>query len=90
MIKKKIIVAFDLDGTLLDSADDLIDTLNILLKGLNIPLMKNSDVKKLVGNGALAMIKKAFLINNIKTNETELEMLKNKFLKIYKKNYVNK
>ena len=90
MIKKKIIVAFDLDGTLLDSADDLIDTLNILLKGLNIPLMKNSDVKKLVGNGALAMIKKAFLINNIKTNETELEMLKSKFLKIYKKNYVNK
>ena len=42
--------------------------------------MKNSDVKKLVGNGALAMIKN-FLINNIKANETELEILKNKFLK---------
>ena len=28
----KTILAFDLDGTLLDSADDLIDTLNILLK----------------------------------------------------------
>ena len=40
MIKKNIIIAFDLDGTLLDSADDLIDTLNILLKDLNIPLVK--------------------------------------------------
>ena len=39
MIKKNIIIAFDLDGTLLDSADDLIDTLNILLKDLNLPLV---------------------------------------------------
>ena len=69
MIKKKKIIAFDLDGTLLDSAEDLINTLNILLKDQNISLMKKNDVKNLVGNGALAMIRKAFLINNIKKNE---------------------
>ena len=88
MIKKKKIIAFDLDGTLLDSAEDLINTLNILLKDQNISLMKKNDVKNLVGNGALAMIRKAFLINNIKKNEKELEKLKNKFLNIYKKNCV--
>ena len=65
MIKKKKIIAFDLDGTLLDSAEDLINTLNILLKDQNISLMKKNDVKNLVGNGALAMIRKAFFINII-------------------------
>ncbi len=85
MIKKNIIIAFDLDGTLLDSADDLIDTLNILLKDLNIPLVKRSNIKNLVGNGALAMMK-AFLLNKIEKNKIELEILKDKFLNIYKKN----
>ena len=90
MIKKNIIIAFDLDGTLLDSADDLIDTLNILLKDLNLPLVHKSNIKNLVGNGALAMIKKAFLLNKVEKNEIELEILKDKFLNIYKKNYANK
>ena len=90
MIKKNIIIAFDLDGTLLDSADDLIDTLNILLKDLNLPLVQKSNIKNLVGNGALAMIKKAFLLNKIEKSEIELEILKDKFLNIYKKNYANK
>ncbi len=90
MIKKNIIIAFDLDGTLLDSADDLINTLNILLKDLNIPLVKRSNIKNLVGNGALAMIKKAFLLNKIEKNKIELEILKDKFLSVYKKNYANK
>ena len=90
MIKKNIIIAFDLDGTLLDSADDLIDTLNILLKDLNIPLVKRNNIKNLVGNGALAMIKKALLLNKIEKNKIELEILKDKFLNIYKKNYANK
>ena len=38
MKNKENIVAFDLDGTLLDSADDLINCLNLILKeeGKNI------------------------------------------------------
>ena len=48
-------IAFDLDGTLLDSADDLITTLNILLEENNLPLMEKKDVNNLVGNGALAV-----------------------------------
>ena len=87
---KNTIVAFDLDGTLLDSADDLIDALNILLKDLNINEMKRSDVNYLVGNGALAMIKKAFIINKISDHNINWELLKEKFLNIYKNNYANK
>ena len=68
----KTILAFDLDGTLLDSADDLIDTLNILLKENNIPTMQRSDVNDLIGNGALSMIKKAFKINGIYNKDAKL------------------
>ena len=84
-------IAFDLDGTLLDSADDLIATLNILLKENNLPLMKKKDVNNLVGNGALAMIKKAMIRNNVSgIDDIKLNSLKDRFLTIYRKNYANK
>ena len=41
------IAAFDLDGTLLDSADDLIYSLNLLLKEKNQSPMKKSNVSTL-------------------------------------------
>ena len=36
------------------------------------------------------MMKKAFLLNKIEKNKIELEILKDKFLNIYKKNYANR
>ena len=51
------VAAFDLDGTILDSADDLISSLNTLLKEQNQKIMTKNNVYSLVGNGALAMIK---------------------------------
>ena len=42
----------------------------------------------LVGNGALAMIKKAYEINNVKSNNIDYEKLKQRFLDIYKTCYV--
>ena len=84
-------IAFDLDGTLLDSADDLITTLNILLEENNLPLMEKKDVNNLVGNGALAMIKKAMIRNNVSgIDDIKLNSLKDRFLTIYRKNYANK
>ena len=60
------VIAFDLDGTLLDSADDLMLALNTLLEEINIKKVNSKEVKNLVGNGALAMIEKAFQLNNLK------------------------
>ncbi len=76
------LVAFDLDGTLLDSADDLLLALNTLLEELKIDKVNKNDINDLVGNGALAMIKKAFILNNIKFKNTDL--LLKRFLEIYK------
>jgi phosphoglycolate phosphatase len=83
-------VAFDLDGTILNSADDLIFSLNVLLSELGQKNVSTNQVNMLVGNGALAMIKKAFEINNVKSNDIDYEKLKQKFLDIYKTCYVKK
>ena len=83
-------MACDLDGTILNSADDLIFSLNVLLSELGQKNVSTNQVNMLVGNGALAMIKKAFEINNIKSNDIDYEKLKQKFLDIYKTCYVKK
>ena len=83
-------MAFDLDGTILNSADDLIFSLNVLLSELGQKNVSTNQVNMLVGNGALAMIKKAFEINNVKSNDIDYEKLKQKFLDIYKTCYVKK
>ncbi len=83
---KDKVIAFDLDGTLLDSANDLVLSLNILLKEQKQKSISRNKVNSLVGNGALAMIKKAYELNanseNINWNE-----LKDRFLEIYKSCY---
>ncbi len=84
MINKENIAAFDLDGTILDSAQDLIDCLNIVLKEKNQNIVNKKSVSSLVGNGALAMIKEAYKINQRLINDSEAEILKKRFLCIYK------
>ena len=88
IIKKNTIVAFDLDGTILNSADDLIYSLNLLLSEIGHKNVSSDQVNTLVGNGALAMIKKAYKINNADKNNVNYEKLKNRFLDIYKTCYV--
>ena len=83
-------MGFDLDGTILNSAEDLIFSLNVLLSELGQKNVSTNQVNMLVGNGALAMIKKAFEINNVKSNDIDYEKLKQKFLDIYKTCYVKK
>ena len=83
-------MAFDLDGTILNSADDLIFSLNVLLSELGQKNVSTNQVNMLVGNGALAMIKKAYEINNVKSNDIDYEKLKQRFLDIYKTCYVKK
>lgn len=50
-------VLFDLDGTLLDSAPDLIATLNYLRAGLGLPPMPDDDLRHFASRGAVGLIK---------------------------------
>jgi phosphoglycolate phosphatase len=50
-------VLFDLDGTLLDSAPDLVATLNHLRAGLDLAAMPVSELRRFVSRGAIGLIK---------------------------------
>lgn len=53
-------VFFDLDGTLLDTAKDLGNALNRLLKEKNKEVIPDNDIRKVVSNGAYALLELGF------------------------------
>jgi phosphoglycolate phosphatase len=54
-------VFFDLDGTLLDSAQDLSFALNIMADELNIDKPSLLDVKRWIGNGTFTLVEKSLI-----------------------------
>ena len=54
-------IAFDLDGTLVDSAPDLIGTLNRMLAQYELPPVPMSSARHLVGHGAMALLRHGFM-----------------------------
>lgn len=52
-------VIFDLDGTLLDTLDDLADSLDHTLKEVGAPALTRAQVRRYVGNGMARLIELA-------------------------------
>lgn len=73
-------VIFDLDGTLLNTLEDLTDSTNFALKHFGFPLRSIEEVCSFVGNGVALLIERA--IPNGKKNENY-----EKCLEIFKQNY---
>ena len=53
---KKIGILFDLDGTLMDTIQDLTDSVNFALSQFGLPLRENWQTRKVLGNGAKSLI----------------------------------
>ena len=53
-------IAFDLDGTLVDTAPDLIGALNVVLGERELPPVPEAAARVLVGKGARALIARGF------------------------------
>lgn len=60
MARQAPIIVFDLDGTLADTAPDLIATLNVLLAREALPPQSPTAARALVGGGARALIERGF------------------------------
>lgn len=78
-------VLFDLDGTLLDSAPDLISTLNHMRAGLNLPAMPEDDLRHFVSRGATGLIRAGMP----PCDEDTLLKWKDAFISHYKDNSFN-
>ena len=95
-MSQKLTILFDLDGTLIDTAPDLMNAHNHVMKKFGYVERELNDIKKLAGRGSKAMIKKS--IHEIaertgkikKTNENEAEEMTKEFINYYSQNICNK
>jgi phosphoglycolate phosphatase len=76
-------IVFDLDGTLADTAQDLISTLNLILvrEGLDaIPLV---SARELIGAGVRALLQRGFAVQGRTITPGRLEELFDEFMRHY-------
>ncbi len=80
------IVVFDLDGTLADTAQDLIATLNVVLAQEGLPPLPFERARDLIGAGARPLIQRGFDASSVPLDEERLEALYSLFLDHYLRN----
>ena len=73
------VLLFDLDGTLMDTLQDITDSVNFAMKETGFPLRTNEEVRLAVGNGVVK------LIANLLPEESE--ETRNKVLGIFRPYY---
>lgn len=71
---------FDLDGTLLDTLDDLANSCNMALQSVGLPVRSRDEVRAFVGNGVRKLMERAVPIG---TTSDVLETAYANFLEIY-------
>lgn len=77
-------IAFDLDGTLVDTAPDLVRALNASIEPHGLKPVPLSDVRAMVGRGAKALILKAYEREGRALAEELLEQRLAHFLDVYR------
>ena len=76
-------IVYDLDGTLADSAEDLVATLNWLLGREGLAPLKVESAGSLVGAGARALIARGFAASGRSLDPSEIEALFVDYLHYY-------
>lgn len=79
----KPIIVFDLDGTLVDTAPDLLDSLNHCLAISGLKTADRDSLRRFVGQGGRVMIERAFAAQQKQPDEAQLDNLVEEFRKHY-------
>lgn len=79
-------IVFDLDGTLAETAPDIMATLNHLLAGEGLAPLPLASARELVGAGARALIERAFRVSGVALEAQRLDRLFAAFLAHYLEN----
>ena len=90
----KYTILFDLDGTLVDTAPDLMNAHNHVMKVYGYPTKSTEEIRSLVGKGASALIGRSIWeqakmeFGKINDEKIKKEMVK-EFINFYGKNIIN-
>ena len=86
-MRKRNTIIFDMDGTLLNTLDDIADSLNYSLERCGYPLHPVNDIRKMIGGGASILLERAA---PKEISADAMEELKAVFLEHYFANSNNK
>jgi phosphoglycolate phosphatase len=76
-------IVFDLDGTLVDTAPDLISTLNLVLAGEGLPAVAYDDARRMIGGGPRRMVERALIAEGQNVPGAELDRMFRIFIDHY-------
>ena len=93
-MKQKFTVLFDLDGTLVDTAPDLMLAHNHVMKKFGYPTKSTEDIRNLVGKGAGALIGRSIWGQAKKEFHSVIDLkikdeMSKEFVNYYGKNIIN-
>jgi len=77
------LIVFDLDGTLVDTAPDLIAALNVVLDREGLPPVPLASARRLIGAGARRLIERGFEVDGRTMTSAELDRLTADFIDYY-------
>ncbi len=90
-MSQKLTILFDLDGTLINTAPDLMNAHNYVMKKYGYDERELSAIKKLAGRGSKVMLTKSMhqlaeLSGKIKKTDNKIEDMTKEFIDYYSKN----
>ena len=80
-------ILFDLDGTIINTAPDLMSAHNHVMKKFGHPVKELGEIKNLAGKGAWMMMQRSF--KKEVTDEKIKKEMTNEFIDFYSKNIAN-
>ena len=76
-------IVFDLDGTLIDTAPDLIDTLNIILARHDVAPVAFDEARTMIGAGVKPLLQRALASKDVRLPPEEIDRLFAEYLDVY-------
>ncbi len=76
-------IVFDLDGTLIDTAPDLVGTLNLILGQHDVPAVAYDDARAMIGAGVKPLLQRALASKGLQFAPDEIDRLYEEYLQLY-------
>ena len=81
---KSPLIVFDLDGTLVDTAPDLVGALNFVLQREGLPLVPVASARNMIGAGARKLIERGLELDGRVMSVADIDRLTADFIAYYK------